>query len=91
MRASPLDAVVPLFPRWLQPHFQLLQPHIDAVLRLVFAAMDDVARLLAPYMHRAVDAAMPYLQVGWVTAMRRSRPWAHISLLLHLTAKCFTA
>lgn len=60
---SPLDAVVPHLPGWLRPHFQLLQPHIDAVMRMLVAALDDVARLVAPYMHKAVGAASPHVQV----------------------------
>ena len=63
-RPSPLDALVPHLPPWLRPHFQALQPHVDAVMRLLVAALDDVARQLAPYLHQAVDAASPHVQVS---------------------------
>ena len=62
-RPSPLDAVVAYLPQWLQPFLQLVQPHVDSVLRLAVAILDDIARQLAPFLHTAVDAAAPYLQV----------------------------
>lgn len=63
-RISPLDAVGPYLPQWLQPFFGLIQPHIDAVLRLAVAILDDIAQQLAPLLHQAVAAASPYLQVS---------------------------
>jgi hypothetical protein len=92
--ASPLDAVLPYLPQQLQPLVQVLQPHIDSVLRLIFAAFNDVARQLAPVLHKAVDAASPHLQVGlgslaaaqWAcssTVLRRRFVDSHVPSLPH--------
>lgn len=62
--SSPLDAAIIYLPRWLQPFFRVLQPHIDAVLRLAVVILDDIAQQLAPLLHQAVAAASPYLQVS---------------------------
>lgn len=62
--SSPLDAVLPHLPRWLEPHARVLQPHLDAAMRLIVACLDAAAQQVAPLLHQLTDAAAPYLQVG---------------------------
>jgi hypothetical protein len=87
-RQSPLDTLLPLLPPWLEPHAKAAQPHIDAVLRLVFAALDDVARQLAPLLHKATDAAAPYVQPWQLRAnalLGRMEPWQIVLLAVGAT------
>lgn len=79
---------MPLLPPWLQTHAKAVQPHIDSVLWLLFAALDDVARQLAPLLHKTADAVAPYVQ-PWQqrtnALLGRMEPWQIVLLAVGAT------